>query len=554
MRLIYALTALILLNIDLMAQIVVQPAEGNPVFRSLVNQEELRVAAEIEKIIGTNPFDNQAESHFNDCPPDFIGILLEAGQSIEFDLGIDTLVLGGGGNIGDNISVLNGADLVYGTVNLDTTSLVYTANSSVLGAGSDVIKLEFCRATGGCDEFEYEVTVKRIGQTIVVNSTEVEREVPYTFCLSDADINFPGEKKCAQFIDCFDTYDGEGQNLFSFVDYNRPDSCLIYYPNSFPGTDTICMVICDEFVVCDTFKIPFIVPGDTLTTGDLPLFDDFVYEGPYPTKELWLDEQVYVNRTMAPNPPSYGMATFDGVDRKGRPYDFFDGVADKLTSKAIDISTLSPSDSLTLRFFVATKGYGKAPSIKDSLVVEFRDKDGFWKLVDGYPGFLNEPFVGDTLPPFERKIYRVTDPDFFHKAFQFRFKGYSSPGGMVDLWHVDYIWFGTLPVGETGEFFDDAAFVNTPDFILDKYSSMPWWHFQGFEGQELDLPTEWTIELNNHWNLLSYIYLLLIYYYRCFELGSVNLSCFKYQLNYIGFKIIITLNIHYLNFLLIITM
>jgi hypothetical protein len=499
MRIIYAVTALIFLFTNLSAQIVIEPAGGNPVFQSQVNQEQIKVAAEIQKKYGVNPFDASPENHFNDCPPDFIGDILESSESIFYDLGIDTLVLGNGGNIGDQINLININELAFGTAIIDTISLTYTANPNVTNVGVDTLKLEFCRADGSdCEDFFYIVTVKRKGKVIIGNPLVVEPETVNEYCFT-SEIDFPGEKKCSQFIDCDDNYDGEGQQLFSFTNYNRPDTCVLYYSNRFPGTDTVCMVICDEFIVCDTFKIPFVIKGDTLSTSDLPFFDDFTYQGPYPDEDLWLDEQVYINRTFAENPPSYGFATFDGVDRKGNPYDFFDGVADRLTSKAIDISTLNPGDNVILRFYAASKGLGKAPSIKDSLVVEFRDDKGKWVTIDGYPGFLNEPFVGDTVPPFEFKLYQLDEDRFFHDAFQFRFKAYSSPGGMVDLWHVDYVWFGVANIID--DTFSDVAYVNLPSRLMSRYSSMPWWHFEGNEEENLSQSIETT--LFNHKNLVE---------------------------------------------------
>ena len=495
MRLLYILTALFFGFFELTAQeLIIEPAAGNPYMKSQINAEIRKSEAEFEKRIGFNPFQNAPENNFNDCPPDFVGWLIEAEEGIYFDVGIDTLILGGGGNLGDAITLLNAGDLVFGTAVLDTTSLIYTGLSTVQGAGTDTIRLEFCRNGGECDEFNYVVTVRRKGKTIIAAGMTVDPETTETYCLG-SEIDFPGEKQCSQFIDCTDDYDGEGQNLFSFENYNRPDSCVIYYSNRFPGTDTVCMVICDEFVICDTFKIPFTVRGDTLS-GDQVFFDDFVYDGPYPNPDLWLDDQVYVNKTFAPNPPSYGMATFDGVDRKGTPYDFFEGVADKLTSKPIDISAYDPSDDFVLRFFVASKGYGKATSSKDSLVVEFRDDKGRWVTIDGYEGFADEPFAADTFPPFEFKLYELDDAGFFHKAFQFRFKAYSSPGGILDLWHVDYVWFGQVP--DDGMTFNDAAFVNCPPSLLKNYTSMPWWHFETFENQELDVPSEVVTVIDNH--------------------------------------------------------
>ena len=46
----------------------------------------------------------------------------------------------------------------------------------------------------------------------------------------------------------------------------------------------------------------------------LPFFDDFAYEGPFPSAENWTNNQVFVNNTLANQPISIGVATFDGLD------------------------------------------------------------------------------------------------------------------------------------------------------------------------------------------------------------------------------------------------
>lgn len=54
--------------------------------------------------------------------------------------------------------------------------------------------------------------------------------------------------------------------------------------------------------------------ADTLT---LPFTDDYSYEGPYPDDSLWLDNKAYINTSMAIDPPTYGVATLDGLDARG---------------------------------------------------------------------------------------------------------------------------------------------------------------------------------------------------------------------------------------------
>src|SRR5205807_1939504 len=79
------------------------------------------------------------------------------------------------------------------------------------------------------------------------------------------------------------------------------------------------------------------VPGDTL---QLPFVDDFSKKGIFPDQSLWLDSNVYINSNYPINPPSVGVATFDGVNKFGVPYDELtvnaNGHADSLTSHYIN--------------------------------------------------------------------------------------------------------------------------------------------------------------------------------------------------------------------------
>jgi hypothetical protein len=74
---------------------------------------------------------------------------------------------------------------------------------------------------------------------------------------------------------------------------------------------------------------------------------------------LWQDDDVYINGTYPVDPPTIGVATFDGLARTGYPYDFPNytayGRADHLTSVPIDLE-YPASDSIYLSFFYQAKG------------------------------------------------------------------------------------------------------------------------------------------------------------------------------------------------------
>ena len=106
---------------------------------------------------------------------------------------------------------------------------------------------------------------------------------------------------------------------------------------------------------------------------DLPFFDDFARPGIFPTRQLWANENVYINNTFPINPPSLGVATFDALDANGKVYSNASVStfgADTLTSLPINFSN-TPTQSFTLSFYVQPKGNGDMPEENDSLILEF---------------------------------------------------------------------------------------------------------------------------------------------------------------------------------------
>lgn len=407
---------------------------------------------------------------FGDCPPDFDGFLVESGQKIvlevdTFGLGMDTST--------PVLSILNAGALQFGSALLipNTIDLEYTANPGLLTAGIDSVLVGFSQNTA--DTFVYvPIHVKRPGRTLLAPVQPVSADQQLTYCYGDF-LDFPRPMACGEFLDCPDNYDGEGAQFYYFSSYDYPDSCLIYKASRFPGTDTVCIQLCDEWQVCDTILIPFLLQGDTIST--LPFFDDFSsYQGPYSSAAYWLDKDVFVNSTLAKDPPSVGMATFDGLDFRGDPYAFSAGIGDRLTSKPIDLSGLTPFSNVVLRFFLAPKGYGLAPEKNDVFILEFRNNQRQWIVVDTFEGL--DDIAITTFPPFQFYAFPVSQPQFLHKAFQFRFSSATSPGGEVDLWHLDYVYLDKQ--SSLNDFFGDFAFTSAHQTILKNYTAIPLHHFQ----------------------------------------------------------------------------
>ncbi len=214
---------------------------------------------------------------------------------------------------------------------------------------------------------------------------------------------------------------------------------------------------------------------DTLT---LPVFDDFAKQGIYPDSSIWLDMSVYINNTSGENPPSIGVATFDALDSIGHLYDNAGPnkfIADKLTSKPINLDYL-PSDSIYLSFYYQARGFtGNAPEAGDSLVLEFKTPQTEWTHI--------WVAIFDSTFDFKKVMIPITDTTFLKKGFQFRFYNYASIGGSYlpswsfnsDYWNLDFV-----NLNKNRSYLDtinDLTFIYKFDNLLKTYTAIPWTHF-----------------------------------------------------------------------------
>jgi len=204
----------------------------------------------------------------------------------------------------------------------------------------------------------------------------------------------------------------------------------------------------------------------------------------YNTKDQfnWMDRYAYINRTYPYNPPSMGVATMDGLNEKGRPYNTSlnnaDGEADYLTSTKIDLSTVANNDtSVYLSFYIEPQGYGDYPDVKDSLILQLKDSTGRWNEVWAIPGissridFANMQFTQYMINV--PRAYLQSDPFYFHKDFQFRFHNYATISGNNDHWNIDYVRLDkNRKIVDTG-IKNDVAFLNDLPSVLKNYTLLP---------------------------------------------------------------------------------
>lgn len=424
----------------------------------------------LNKINATRPAANiDLRSPDNNC----VNILLDGatyllpGQAFNTFVQIDTMGLD---TLPGEYSCLNCDQLSFGTTTLVEDSLTYTANPNVEG-GKDVFTIEFCNPNG-CNTATFTMIVRRSGQsiageTVIVNPDSTQQIEVLTNSL-------PGPLLCYQTVECEDEYNGEPRTV-ALTEEGVPASVFLNYTaGATEGIDSICVMVCDSFAVCDTIRFALQVEFAARAALTLPFLDDFSYEGPFPDNGNWLDNNVFINNTMATNPVSVGVATFDGLNAQGLPYGNDYGVSDFLTSAFIDLSP-TQTEEIFLTYWLQRRGLVDKPEPQDSIILEFKAQTGEWITIEAIPGVpisqpntVEEPFIFYSIP--------ITN-EFKYSDFQFRFKNYSNRTGILDTWHLDYVKLDRN-ASSADSLFNDIAFTATPKSILKNHSSMPWQHFK----------------------------------------------------------------------------
>lgn len=241
----------------------------------------------------------------------------------------------------------------------------------------------------------------------------------------------------------------------------------------------------------DVLRTPVVI--DTVNLGAEGVLDDFSYDGPYPDTTLWIDNKVFINRDFAKAPITLGVATFEGLNETGYPYDFTAGpatsaVADYLTSKPINLN-YPASDSIYFSFYYQPQGLGNDPEYLDSLVLQFKHSVAGWRNIKAIKGSalaINDSSWTLVMVP-------ITDTAYLKANFQFRFFNRATISGNTDHWSIDYVYLNRIR-SKNDTTFEDVSFVyNTPS-LLNMYSAMPWRQYD-----TIDMKTNYTpIIRNNH--------------------------------------------------------
>ncbi|MBK9175545.1 MAG: T9SS type A sorting domain-containing protein [Flavobacteriales bacterium] len=246
-------------------------------------------------------------------------------------------------------------------------------------------------------------------------------------------------------------------NVQAWPPYNVFDTIQNPSPDIFPLTGDL---------VQDSLMVYTVAPASGTYTNP---------DGSVVPMVLWQDDDVYVNATYPIDPPTVGVATFDGLARNGYPYNFAQysahGIADKLTSVPINLSANIPADSLYLSFFYQPQGLSGDinPQPQDSLVLElYAPDEETWYRV------WRTPYL--PLQPFEQVLVPITLTKFLKPDFQFRFLNYATLSGSFDHWHLDYVRLGAQRTFDDTRLID-VAYVMPESSLLETYTSVPFNRF-----------------------------------------------------------------------------
>lgn len=291
-------------------------------------------------------------------------------------------------------------------------------------------------------------------------------------------------------IGIFDTLISNQPDFPDDLEVKIIDNCITFIARA--GADPASYDLSFEYIAHSGDRLTYSIRVDITEPLTLPFFDDFSYNSKYPDPVRWTDKNVYINNTMAEMPPSIGVATFDGLNSNGTPYGGGFSRADYLTSAYIDLSDLPLTEPVYLSYFLQPKGKTYNHQLRDSIELEFKNKEGQWEKIASYKGI--DPSNPSTyVPPFE--YYGITvDPKYYYKGFQFRFVNYNYRLGVYSTWHLDYVKL--IANQKPGLNLMDIAFTAPPNKILKTYSAIPHKQLAGFESQELANTTE--IRLFNH--------------------------------------------------------
>ncbi len=146
----------------------------------------------------------------------------------------------------------------------------------------------------------------------------------------------------------------------------------------------------------------FSTRSKSIDTLNLPFFEDFVYEGPFPSTNNWTDNYVFVNRSHGKNAPSHGVATFDALNQSGELYEEASSspfLADVLSSNYINLKEIF---------------YRNPISISTTILRYYDSESGTYFGADSlwyFQGFYYNCLTGASTYTLDLPIYYLKHPE-----------------------------------------------------------------------------------------------------------------------------------------------
>ena len=266
----------------------------------------------------------------------------------------------------------------------------------------------------------------------------------------------------------------------------------------YPALFTFLLLIVSELCVAQLRRFPAathshptnVVKGENSTARTkqtaplvLPFFDDFSkpYEISFADTTLWENSNsVWINDGMAIHPPTINVATFDGLNSRGMPYNanevLLTGYTDTLLSRPINLSEaklpVAERSGVYLSFFYQWRGNVEAPDEKDYLELSFKKagEEGWETVMTIYPKAEPDPMV------FYDTIIQVSGEEYFHDNFQFMLRTFGRMSGPFDTWHVDYVYLNKgRNINDLS--FPDRALSTHLGPLFGRYRTIPRHHF-----------------------------------------------------------------------------
>ncbi len=240
-------------------------------------------------------------------------------------------------------------------------------------------------------------------------------------------------------------------------------------------------------------KKPAVAARTQVLSLNLPFWDDFSFSDSVatPNRSLWLyGASVLINNGIGINQPTKNVASFDGADSVGKPYNVNDqlakGFADSLVSQPIRMDLVDPAlrGTVFFSFFYQVQGNAESPDPGDQLIVSFRRADLSWDNVlilenDG----SQDPKTFYQIPPIA-----ITDQAYYHDKFQFRIRNFARISGPYDTWNVDYIYLNSGR-SSTDTSYPDRSVSSQISSLFNDFYAIPLKHFSQNPAANIRQPT-----------------------------------------------------------------